>query len=157
MQRIAKHSVSQDDTTEVTVQRGYRFKEGGGDRVALQAETSTLRTQLQGLWEPGTTLPSWMARACCNDVTKLEPARWTFVTVEGVEPTHNAAERALRPAALWRTGCFGADSDAGTTCVAKLLTASATCRQQQRHLLTYLTTAASAHREGNPAPSFLPV
>ena len=25
---------------------------------------------------------------------------WTFVAVEGVEPTHNAAEQALRPAVL---------------------------------------------------------
>ena len=90
-------------------------------------------------------------------MTKLEPARWTFVTVEGVEPTNTAAERAVRPAGLRRTGCFGADSDAGTTCVATILTASATCRQQERRLLTCLTTAVSAHREGNPTPSLLPV
>jgi transposase len=28
----------------------------------------------------------------------IEPALWTFVRVEGVEPTNNAAERALRHA-----------------------------------------------------------
>jgi transposase len=135
----------------------YRYKDGGGDRAALQAEIGPLRTQMQGLWDRGTTLPSWRVRAVCNDVTKLEPALWTFVTIEGVEPTNNAAERALRPAVLWRKGCFGADSPDGNGFVAKILTASATCRQQKRHLLTYLTTAVSAYRDGKPAPSLLPV
>jgi hypothetical protein len=30
--------------------------------------------------------------------------------VEGVEPTNNVAERALRPAVLWQKGGFGSDS-----------------------------------------------
>ena len=97
-----------------------------------------------------------MVRALCNDVGKLEPALWTFATVEGVEPTNNAAERALRPAVLWRKGCFGADSADGNRFVAKILTIAATCHQQQRHLLTYLTDAVVAYRDGRPAPSLLP-
>jgi transposase len=135
----------------------YRFKAGETDRARLQAEMAPLRAKMQGLWERGTTLPLWMARALCNDVRKLELALWTFMTVAGVEPTNNAAERALRPAVLWHKGCFGADSADGNTFVAKILTASATCRQQKRHLLTYLTAAVSAYRDGNPAPTLLPV
>ena len=133
----------------------YRYKDGGGDRAALQAEMGPLRAQLQGLWERGTTLPSWMTRALCHDVGKLEPALWTFVAVEGVEPTNNAAERALRPAVLWRKGCFGADSAAGNAFVARIITVAATCRQQQRDLLAYLTTAVFAHRVGGSAPPLL--
>jgi transposase len=133
----------------------YRYKDGGGGRPQLQEEMAPLRAQLQNLWERGRSLPSWMVRAFCNDIRKLEPALWTFVPVEGVEPTNNAAERALRPAVMWRKGCFGADSATGNTFVARILTASVTCRQQNRHLLTYLTAAVSAHREGNPVPSLL--
>jgi transposase len=135
----------------------YRFKDGGGDRAALQGEIAPLRVQMPGLWERGTTLPSWIAQALCNDVRKLEPALWTFASVAGVEPTNNAAERALRPALLWRKGCFGADSADGNHFVAKILTASATCRQQKKHLLTYLPASVSAYRDGTPAPSLLPV
>jgi len=40
-------------------------------------------------------------------------ALWTFARVPGVEPTNNGAERALRPAVLWRKGCFGAQSAQG--------------------------------------------
>jgi transposase len=133
----------------------YRFRDRGGNRATLQEEMAPLRNDRQALGERGTTLPSWSVRAFCHDVRKLEPALWTFVTVEGVEPTNNAAERALRPAVLWRKGCFGADSANGNTFVARILTASATCRQQQRHLLTYLTAAVVAYRDGQPAPSLL--
>lgn len=139
----------------------YRYKDGGGDRATLQQEMVPLRARMQGLLERGTTLPSWMARAFCNDVRKLEPALWTFVDVEGVEPTNNAAERALRPAVLWRKGCFGAGPKgcpaAGNGFVAKILTASATCRQQQRHLLVYLTDAVVAYRCGLDAPLLISV
>jgi transposase len=135
----------------------YRYKDGGGDRATLLAEIEPLRATMQGLVECGTALPSRMARAFCIDVRTVEPALRTFAAVEGVEPTNNAAERALRPAVLWRQGCFGADSADGNSFVAKILTASATCRQQQRHLLTYLTQAIPAYRAGMPAPSLLPV
>jgi transposase len=130
----------------------YCFKVGGGEQVALHQEMAPLRMQMQKLWERGTTLPSWMVCGFCRDVRTLEPALWTFVMVDGVEPTNNAAERVLRPTVLWRKGCFGADSATGNSFVAKILTASATCRQQRRHLLSYLTDAVGAYRRGLDAP-----
>jgi transposase len=80
---------------------------------------------------------------------------WTFVAVEGVEPTNNAAERALRPAVLWRKGCFSAQSAGGNTFVERILSVSATCQQQNRHLLTFLTEAVSAYWARQPAPTLL--
>jgi transposase len=133
----------------------HRFKQGERDRAGLQAEIAPLREQMQALLAQGTKLPSWSVRAFCNDVSKLEPALWTFARVEGVEPTNNAAERALRPAVLWRKGCFGADSEAGNGFVAKILTVVATCRQQQCDLLAYLTDTVAAHRRGQSAPLLL--
>ena len=70
--------------------------------------------------------------------------------------TVNAAERTLRPAVLWRKGCFGAQSAEGNTFVGRILTVSATCRQQNRHLRTFLTEAVSAYWAGRPAPSLVP-
>jgi transposase len=115
-----------------------------------------LREQMQTLLVQGSKLPSWSVQAFCNDVGRLEPALWTFIRVEGVEPTNNAAERALRPAVLWRKGCFGADSTEGNSFVAKILTVAATCRQLQRHLLSYFTDAVVAYRMAQPAPALLP-
>ena len=81
---------------------------------------------------------------------------WLFVTTEGVEPTNNAAERAIRPAVLWRRTSFGTQSAAGSTFVARMLTVVMTLRAQKRNVLEYMTTACRAAREGQPAPSLLP-
>ena len=44
----------------------------------------------------GTLCPYSHTAATCANLLTLEPALWTFVSHTGVEPTHNAAERALR-------------------------------------------------------------
>jgi len=76
--------------------------------------------------------------------------------VEGVEPTNNVAERALRPAVLWRKGSFGSDSEVGSRFAERLLTVAATCRQQGRGLLDFLVAAGEAALHGTAAPSLLP-
>jgi transposase len=79
-----------------------------------------------------------------------------FARVEGVEPTNNVAERALRPAVLWRKGSFGSDAEAGSRFAERLLTVAATCRQQGRGLLAFLVAAGEAALQGTAAPSLLP-
>jgi transposase len=76
--------------------------------------------------------------------------------VEGVEPTNNGAERALRPAVLWRKGSFGSESTAGSRFAEGLLTVVASCRQQGRSLLAFLVAAGEAVVRRNPPPSLLP-
>ena len=78
------------------------------------------------------------------------------MTVEGVEPTNNAAERAIRPAVLWRRTSFGSQTQAGSAFVARMLTVITTLKCQHRNVLEYMTTAISAARTGKPAPSLLP-
>ena len=45
-----------------------------------------------------------------RQLLKVEPALWLFVEVEGVEPTNNAAQRAIRPAVIWRCTSFGSQT-----------------------------------------------
>jgi hypothetical protein len=59
---------------------------------------------------------------------------WLFVTVEGLEPTNNAAERAIRPAVLWRRTSFGSQSEAGSVFVARMLTVVTSLRSQNRNV-----------------------
>ena len=42
----------------------------------------------------------------CRDILKRRAAVWTFVQVDGVDPTNNTAERAIRPGVLWRKGAL---------------------------------------------------
>jgi transposase len=97
-----------------------------------------------------------MALPCSRRKRSCPPAGGRLATVAGVEPTNDAVERALRLAVLWRKGCFGADSAAGTVFMARLLTIGATCRQYQHPLPAFLTDAVAAHWAGVSGPSLLP-
>ena len=87
---------------------------------------------------------------------KRRQALWTFVRHEGVEPTNNAAERAIRPGVLWRKGSFGTQSPEGSRFVEAMMTVVATLKQHHRNVLDYLTVACEAMWRGDPAPSLLP-
>lgn len=100
--------------------------------------------------------------AANNDVRNLAralflhlPHFFTFVYEEGVEPTNNAAERALRTAVQWRKIMFGTRSDDGEVAVARLLTITRTCQLQQLNALVYLTAAIRAHRRRHIVASLL--
>jgi hypothetical protein len=92
----------------------------------------------------------------CRQLLKVEPAMWLFVTTAGVEPTNNAAERAIRPAVIWRRTSFGCQTQAGSAFVARMLSVVATLKSQQRYVLDFLTPAVVAARAGQPVPSLLP-
>ena len=87
---------------------------------------------------------------------KRREALWTFVQVEGVEPTNNTAERSIRPGVQWRKGSFGTQSEDGSRFVESMMTVVATLKQQQRNVLEYLTAAHEAALRGEAAPSLLP-
>jgi transposase len=55
-------------------------------------------------------------------------ALWTFVVEEGVEPTNNRAERALRFAVLWRKMMQGTYNAKGDRWVERILSVRETCR-----------------------------
>lgn len=84
----------------------------------------------------------------CENILKLEVALWTFVFVEGVEPTNNNAERPLRRAVLWRRRSFGTQSENGSRFVERVLATVTTLRQQERDVLDYLTEACAAAIRG---------
>jgi len=81
---------------------------------------------------------------------------FTFIYHEGVEPTNNVSERAVRNHVQRRKISFGNRSRNGELALARLLSVHATCRLQKRSSLHYLIEAVRCHRAGKPAPSLLP-
>jgi transposase len=134
----------------------HRFRAGECDRQELQRRLISLQARLGRLLRRGQETPDRKAARLCRELTKWWPALWTFARVEGVEPTNNGVERALRPAVLWRKGSFGSDSEAGSRFAERLLTVAATCRQQARGLLGFLVAASEAALWGSSPPSLLP-
>ena len=93
----------------------------------------------------------------CAEILRVEEGLWNFVWFAGVEPTNNAAERALRHAVIWRRISGGTDSPTGSRFVERMLTVVAICRQHGRNVLDYLTSCFQADRKGYAIPSLLPV
>lgn len=134
----------------------HRLREGTLNRLDFQAGIQPIQTRVGELLRQGTQLTHDKTRHTCANILKLEVALWTFVRVEGVEPTNNGAERPLRRAVVWRRRSFGTQSDAGSRFVERVLTAVTTLRQQKRDVLDYLTEACAAAIRGVQPPSLLP-
>jgi transposase len=115
-----------------------------------------VRQQVERLLEAGTRCSNPKTKGVCRDVLKVRPALWAFVHLEGVEPTNNASERAIRPGVLWRKGSIGTQSVQGSRFVAAMMTVVATLKQQHRNPHDYLTAACEATLRDEAAPSLLP-
>ena len=92
----------------------------------------------------------------CRQLKKVESALWRFVEVEELEPTNNSAERAIRPAVLWRKTSFGTQSKAGSVFVGRILTVVSSLRSQNRDILDFLCESIRAKRNGEQTPSLIP-
>lgn len=115
-----------------------------------------LREEVRVLLTQGTGCSCGLTARVCRDILTVEASLWTFAAVLGIEPTNNAAERAVRHAVCWRKTSYGTDSETGSRFVERLLSVVASCRAQGRGVLAFLTQAITAHRDQTPSPSLLP-
>ena len=143
---------------EELLRQWKRVREGTATREAFQAETlSWLKGEVvETLWR-GFACGCAKTEGTCGELLKVEAALWTFATSSGVEPTNNAAERALRHAVCWRKTSHGTASAGGSRYVERMLTVVGSCRQQERGVLAFLTDCVRAERQGSARPSLLPV
>jgi transposase len=135
----------------------HRVRDGTLEWSPFQTEMSDLRGDVKQVLLEGSQCPCAKTAATCFEILKVEEGLWTFARVKGVEPTNNAVERALRHAVLWRRISGGTDSVDGSRFVERMLTVVATCRQQGRNVLDYLSTCFEAECRGQAIPSLLPV
>ena len=134
----------------------HRVRDGTLQRSSFQQYMRPIRSEILNLLRQGRRCHLPKVEGCCREILKLQTALFTFVRVEGVEPTNNTAEQAVRRPVLWRKGCFGTDSENGSRFVERILTTVATLRLQKRNVLDYVTLACEARLRGQVAPSLLP-
>jgi transposase len=91
----------------------------------------------------------------CRELLHGEVSMFLFAFVNGVEPTNNAAERALRHGVLWRKQSHGPKSERGSEYLSCIWSVVETCRQLDRNVWDYLTACVSASSQGQVAPSLL--
>jgi transposase len=140
---------------DVLFGKWYKVRDGTRKRPWLIREVEWIRVEVVDLLRRGRVCACAKTAATCREMLAVEEAMWTFASVEGVEPTNNAAERAVRPAVLWRKRSFGCWSEDGCRYVERLLTVTHTLRLQGRNVLDYLKQTLVAHRARLPAPRLL--
>jgi transposase len=125
-----------------------------GDRRDLKLAIRALRRELKPiLRQYSAKAPRYRyTRGLARNLLKVWPALWTFADHNGVQPTNNHAERALRSAVIYRKLSLGSQSESGERRIERLLSAHTTCRLQQRSLHAYLIDAIAAHARGAPVP-----
>jgi transposase len=134
----------------------HRIRDGTMTRAAFQAKMKPVQQKVGELLRQGAACTHDKTAGTCRDILKREEALWTFVRVEGVEPTNNLGERQVRHGVIWRKICFGTQSEAGSRFAERIMTVVSTLKQQKRNVLDYLTEACDAANWGRPAPSLLP-
>jgi transposase len=134
----------------------HRVRDGTLKRSTFRSYMTPLRREVERLLEAGSQCGVAKTEGTCREILKRRQALWTFVQVEGVEPTNNTAERSIRAGVQWRKVSFGTQSEAGSRFVESMLTVVTTLKQQNRNVLDYLTAAHEAALRGEAAPSLLP-
>ena len=133
-----------------------RCRDGTITRLGMQRSMRPIRQQVEGYLLRGICSGNPAIGGMCRELYQHRDWLWTFLEVDGVEPTNNASERALRHAVIWRKLSFGTQSAKGSRFVATILTVVETCRQQSRSVFDYLTTVMQAHFAHESTPSLLP-
>lgn len=133
----------------------WDFRQRRIDRRQLRRAMLAIRRRLRQVLNWGLGCGDKSAANFCRNLLKLGPALWTFVRMEGVEPTNNHAERVLRPAVLWRKNSFGCSGEGGCRFVERMLSVVQTLRLQGRGVLDFLTRTLTAHRAGLPLPQLV--
>ena len=132
----------------------HRVCDGKMARSTFRRKMGPLKREVEDLLEWGSN--SGEQSGVFEDLLKHRDALWTFVRVEGVEPTNNHAEQQVRHPVLLRRMSHGTQSIAGSQFVSRMLTVVSTLRKQRRNVHGFLSAACSAKVSGSAPPSLLP-
>jgi transposase len=127
-----------------------------GSRAIRQSFEATLQWVVDLGCAPGERTPWARTVRTCDQLLQRSDGLWTFLEIQGVEPTINAAERALPQTVIHRKNSHGVQSGNGAICRNRLLTVTTTLREQERDIWEFLEQAWIPHHRGGVMPSLLP-
>lgn len=133
----------------------HAFREGLISRRQLQDATALPKARMRRYCLKYRESPDAAVRTRTKRTLDNWAHLFTFLSHEGVEPTNNAAEQAIRPAVQWRKLCFGNQSAAGERFTERILTVTRTCQRQGKNPFHFLSELMEAAFKGLPRPSLL--
>ena len=133
----------------------HAFREGCITRRQLMDATALPRARMKRYCLKYKSSPDREVSARAERMLHNWPHLFTFVHHEGVEPTNNVSEQALRSAVQWRKLCFGNQSENGERFTERILTVTRTCQLHGKNSFHFLSDLMEAAFKGMPRPSLL--
>jgi transposase len=133
----------------------HKFRGGQIDRSQLLLRSIPIQKRIFELAKRNLDSPHREVRNLATALFEHNDRLFTFLEHEGVEPTNNSVERALRTGVQWRKICFGNRSANGELATSRLLTVAETCDLQRVNILAYLSAAIACHRRHQSGASLL--
>ena len=133
----------------------HRVRDGTLSRRTFKTRMLPIRRRVEALLLRGVFSGNPRLMGMSEELYDGRVNLWTFVDLEGISPTNNDAERALRHAVIWRKLSFGTQSAAGSRFVETMLTVIETCRQQHTNAFAYVIQAVEAHFAAQTAPKLI--
>lgn len=124
------------------------------DQESFTERIWPIRARLARYLKRGTSCGHSRTQRSCARLLKRFSELWTFVSHE-IEPTNNAAERALRMLVMLRRVSFGSKTEQGLRFVERILTVVETCRRNGMNSWQFITNCIGANLSGRPTPSIL--
>lgn len=142
-------------STRAVLRTFHRYR-GEISSWTLWRKTCRARSEHRRALVLGVEVGSETTAGTCAEILHCEEGLWTFLKHDDVDPTNNAAERAVRHGVLLRKASFGSDSERGTRFIERIFTVRASLRQQGRNFLEFLTQSLLAFKSAVRGPSLLP-
>ena len=142
--------------TQLMFHHWHLVCDGTMSRAAFQRLMAPKQQWLEELLKYAVTCNIYGLSGSCQNVLDHRDALWTFVGRQDVQPTNNAAERALRQLVLWRKRSHGSQSERGERFTERMLTTVESLRVQERDVLSYLRAAIENYSSHENPPSLLP-
>jgi transposase len=136
--------------------RWHPLREGKLSRAGFQKAIQPVREAVRLALQRGTKSPCSKTAGTCKELLCHQQWLWTFVDVEGVQPTNNEAERTERHGVLWRKTSGGTDSPQGSRFAERVLRVVHTCQRQGKKVLDYLSACIESWRHDRAPPSLVP-
>lgn len=134
----------------------HAFRNGEITRKDLRAFTAINLARLKRGLLQASAMDHKAARNLGKDLLKNWDRLWVFLKVEGVEPTNNRAERALRPLVILKRIFQRLPSPDGKRFFERLLSLGATARMRGVAYFDWLLKALRAARLNQPLPALEP-
>lgn len=144
-----------DEQAKSMFHQWHRYKSQEIPWEEFQKEVIPIAKQFREILYQGGGSHDGKLRRQCLSLHAHHENLWRFLCNPGVDPTNNAAERALRGPVIYRKLSFGTQSEEGSRFVERIFSVVETCRLQKRNCYEYLVQAVTAKLAGKSAPNIL--